>query len=181
MATENDRIYIYNAPYPDEYDEPHVIFKKFKFEYEINNLKNSPGLPGACNVYYFPVLPCSIPNFTIPVRKCRDIGKFEAFVWPRVQYYVDPSPYVTGLDTMLSLLGTAFVTCSVTEDADYKHIARRTPIIPNMHIKDGCDAISNTACLKLKFNGEVEPVWLGDERRGETVGVYLERLPGLPF
>lgn len=184
--TNDDTIYIYNAPYPDEYDEPHVIFTKYSFEYEFDSSsKTRQGLPGLCTVYgilvSLPAMPCRIPNYTVPIRQCQDIGSSTIFKWPQIKFTF-PGDIPTSLDTMIAMFGTSFVSCSTTGDAEYeKKIGRRTPVVPNMRIKQGCDAVSNTACLKLNFDGVIEPIWLGKEEREETVGVYLERLPAVPF
>lgn len=175
-----DRIFIYNAPYPAEYDEPHVIFKKFTFHNEYDSSPRRQGLPGLCNIYFYPVAPCAIPNRLVPIRKCENIGSAE-WGWPRVHYDWIPENVAT-VEKLQSMLGTSFVSCTAEGDSEYKgKIGRRSPILPNMRIRGGYDSVSNTACLKLNFNGTVEPLWLGKEDRGETIDIYLERLPAIPF
>lgn len=168
-------LYMYNAPYPDTFNSTHVIFEKYKFEYELNS---KGGLPGLCNFYFYPVIPCKIPNVVIPIRKCDEIGYSKFGEWPRVQYYWWGFEYSTKLDVMSEMLGTSFIACTTAKSKNFSHLQNQFPILPNMRIKTGYDAISNTACLKLNFNGIVEPMWLG--KFGETVDRYLERLP-LPF
>lgn len=180
---ERDRIFVYNAPYPAKYDEPHVVFRKFKFQNEFDSSPRREGLPGMCTFHIHPIAPfapCRIPNGLVAIRQCRDIGSAE-WGWPRLHNGWVPQT-VTSLEKMQSMLGTSFVSCTVEGDEDYKaKIGRRLPILPNMRVQQGFDAVSNTACLKLNFNGTVEPVWLGREDRGETIDVYLERLPAIPF
>lgn len=171
---------MYNAPYPDTYDATHVIFEKYKFEHELDTSFKQEGLPGLCNFYFYPVLPCKLPKDVIPIRKCDEIGYTKFGQWPRVHYYWWSFSYSTTVDTMQKMLGTSFIACSTSSTTNFSHLQNRMPIIPNMRIKDGYDAVSNTACLKLNFNGIVEPVWLGNQELGENLDVYLERLP-LPF
>lgn len=178
-----DTLYIYNAPYPHTYDNKQIVFEIFNFTHELDTSVKKQGLPGLCNVWLYPLLPCQIPNVTVPIRSCGEIGYGKLNHWPRVAYYWWPYKYSTSLATMLQMLGTAFVSCSIDDNTSDKRLGRarqRMPIVPNMRILQGFDAVSNTACLKLNFFGLVEPVWLGKSELGEDVNVYLERLP-LPF
>lgn len=170
--------YIYNARYPNTFEESHVIFQKYTFAHEFDTSEKRQGLPGLCNLYIYPMMPCKIPNIVIPIRKCDEIGYGKFNQWPRVQYYWWSFDYTTSLDTMLAMLGTSFVSCRTTNFNVKNNVPRiYAPIVPNMRISNGFDALSNTACLKLNFNGTVEPVWLGKAELNENVGVYLERLP----
>lgn len=176
-------LYMYNAPYPDTYDGVHVVFEKYKFHYEIDTSAKRQGLPGLCNFYFYPVMPCIIPNVLVPIRQCDEIGYGTFDEWPRVSYYWWSFDYTTSLDTMSRMLGTSFVSCRTIKNNSSIHPQTRYPILPNMRIINGYDAISNTACLKLNFNGVIEPIWLGDKGKtttAEQVEIYLERLP-LPF
>lgn len=182
---DDNTIYIYNARYPDSYKRRHIIFDKFTFNYEWNTSNTRNGLPGLCNLYLYPVIPCRVPNAVVPIRSCQNIGKFEFATWPQVIYDFAAYEYVSFGD-MTSMLGTSFITCSTIENDtngnDKSTIAFfKTPLVPNMRVKDGFDAFSNTACLKLNFNGVVEPIWLGNVEGREQNDVYLERLPGIPF
>jgi hypothetical protein len=182
---EENRIFIYNAQYPPEFDEPHAIFKKIQYRNEYDTSNNAPGLPGVCYPP-FPslfVLPCILPNDIVPIRKCSQIGAYGTG-WPRF-HFTDgtPTPLIS-ISTLLTMYGTSFVSCAIDNDdvETAKKIGKRAPILPNMRVQRGYDAVSNTACLKLNAKrGLVEPVWLGRKDRGETVEVYLERLPAIPF
>lgn len=169
-------MYLYNASYPEDYDKVPVDFEKF--EYELDTSDKKQGLPGLCNLYLYPVVPCKIPNVSVPIRKCSEIGEGKFSEWPRVQYYWWGFEYYTTLENMLQMLGSSFISCN-TEDVSGTRLEKKpqTPIVPNMKIVDGYDGISNTACLKLNFNGVVEPIWLGNTKVGEKADVYLERLP----
>lgn len=161
---------IYNARYPDNYDRPHFIFDKFKFDHELDTSTRREGLPGLCNVpgTIWPVAPCKISNVVVPIRNCNHIGYGEFGVWPRVKYSWWSWNSITSVEKLTAMYGSAFVSC---RNDKLKH----TPIVPNMDIMQGYDSISKSACLKFNFDGTVSPIWLG--RPEEDVDTYLERLP----
>lgn len=170
-------LYIYNSRYPDEYDKPHTVFQKYHFRYEYDNSDRRQGLPGLCNLPIpllalgLPIMPCRLPNTIIPIRECSYIGYGKTFQWPRCNFDVAGITVATDVSDLQKMLGTAFVACTMSENE------KKYPIVPNIDIYDGCDSVSATGCLKLHFDGHVEPIWLGDEKRKENVDVYLERLP----
>lgn len=163
-------LYLYNARYPDDYAEPHVIFQKYDFLYEYDSSHKREGLPGLCNLpptSWFPIIPCAIDNYIVDIRDCSYIGYGKAFDWPRVHSGLTTPVSASRLQTML---GTAFVSCKPSN-------VQKSTVIPNVDVCDGCDSVSATYCLKLNFTGQVEPIWLGNGSR-ENVDVYAERLPG---
>lgn len=168
-------LYLYDARYPDDYDKPHVVFRKYNFQYEYDSSDKRKGLPGICNpslLISFPVVPCILPNTIIPIRDCSYIGYSKAFEWPRVHYDIVPHTRFTDLPTILQMYGTSFVACKPS--ADEFHY----PVVPNIDVYEGLNSVSATGCLKLHFDGYVEPIWLGNAINKENVDVYLERLPG---
>lgn len=179
---DSNTLFIYNARYPDKFPRRHVVFRKFKFEHELDASRTSRGLPGSC----YPLtasfmsmrnFPCALPNVIVPVRACRNIGEYEYGQWPRV-YRGDGGQLVAPVSrtTVAAMLGTSFVACRPSN----AEVSKRTPVVPNMNIKDGSDAVSNTACLKLNFDGVVEPIWLGRLEDDETPNRYVDRLTGIP-
>lgn len=163
-------LYFYNARYPDTFDEAHIVFRRYNFKLEFDSSNKRNGLPALCSMMLLPVMPCRINNTVVPIRECSYIGYGKAFEWPRVSYDPLASPFITDASTLDTMLGTAFVSCKSS-------IHKKLPIIPNIDIKNGYDSVSATGCLKLNFNGTVEPIWLGSKQH-ENVAVYLERLVG---
>lgn len=168
-------VYIYNARYPDDYNKPHVVFEKYDFRYEYDSSARRRGLPALCNVpvmfTMLPLVPCTLPNSVIPIRDCSYIGYGKAFEWPRVNYAVDGTLSTIDINLLYNMLGSAFVACIPSTNKN------KYTVVPNIDISEGYDSVSGTGCLKLNFDGSVEPIWLGNESRQETIDVYLERLP----